>query len=234
MRMRDQIISIAQMLRLPTRCLLCHGLYRGPFAVCVTCAKHLPLLGPSCQSCATPLPDTGFLLCGQCCLKKPAIDHVFTTYRFEEPLRTILHEFKYREGLYLASFLSKLMAQAIPVAYETECLIPVPMHPKQLRRRGFNQAALLAKHVARHIHCPVDNVSCQKILDTPHQAGLDAQARRQNLHQAFHVKAISYEHVTLVDDLLTTGSTANELARQLKRAGVKRVDLWCCAKACPL
>lgn len=229
--MRHKIASIAQMLRLPAICGLCNQYHTGKLAICNECTALLTPLGPACCYCAHPLPDPTFLVCGHCCRKKPDLDTVITAYRFEEPLRTLLHEFKYHKGLYLSTCLTTLMLDALPNEhYDTECLIPVPMHPKRLANRGFNQAAVLAKQLSRRLNVPYDPSCCQKILNTAPQAGLNAQERKKNLRHAFLAKCRAYQHVTLIDDLLTTGSTANELARVLKRQGVRRVDLWCCAR----
>lgn len=229
--MRHKIRSIAQMLCLPTICVLCNQYHSYRSAICKQCSDLLTPLGPACQYCALPLPDTHFLICGKCCKKKPYFDTVITAYSFEEPLRTLLHEFKYREGLYLSTFLTNLMLHALPSGtYNTECLVPVPMHPKRLRQRGFNQAAELALQLSRQLKLPCELSLCQKRINTASQAGLNAEGRQKNLRHAFQTRPNQYQHVTLIDDLLTTGSTANELARTLKEQGVKRVDLWCCAR----
>lgn len=220
------------MLRLPSVCVLCHQYQRKRFAVCQSCSSLLQQIGPACSYCALPLADDKFLVCGLCTKEKPAFDSTMTSYRFEEPLRTLLHEFKYQEALYLRTFLVKLMLDALPSqATQTQCLIPVPLHPKRLRQRGFNQAAELSKLLAKHLKIPCELTLCKKIINTSPQVSLNGKQRRGNLHQAFQSKPTSYQHVTLVDDLLTTGSTANELARVLKQQGVARVDLWCCARA---
>ncbi len=160
------------------------------------------------------------------------MDRIFTDYRFEEPLRGLLHEFKYREGLYLSSFLASLIAHSVSKeALNTQCLIPIPLHTKRLQQRGFNQAALLTKHLSNTFGIPYQLSLCKKIQHTPPQAGLTAEHRRLNLKKAFHVPPMPYQHITLVDDLLTTGSTAHALASLLKQQGVIRVDVWCCAKA---
>ena len=104
------------------------------------------------------------------------------------------------------------------------------MHPIRLRQRGFNQAAELAKQLAHTLNLPFDLFSCKKIINTAAQAGLNEQQRRKNLRDAFEAKPLPYQHITLVDDLLTTGSTANDLAKVLKKQGVTRVDVWCCAR----
>ena len=228
--MRHKIASIAQMLRLPAICSLCQQYHLNRLAICSECNDLLTPLGPACRYCAEPLPDPAFWVCGRCIPKRPAIDAVMTAYRFEEPLRTLLHEFKYREGLHLLTFLATLMRQALPAAYQTDCLIPVPMHPKRLRQRGFNQAAELAKYLSRQLNLPCNLNHIQKHVNTAPQAGLSSTERKQNLRHAFQAKPTRYQHVTLIDDLLTTGSTANELARVLKQQGVARVDLWCCAR----
>ncbi len=229
--MRHKIASITQMLRLPVICGLCNQYHTGKLAICKECTALLTPLGPACCYCALPLPDASFLVCGQCCRKKPYVDTVITAYRFEEPLRTLLHEFKYREGLYLSTFLTELMLHALPTDdYKTECLMPVPMHSTRLRKRGFNQAAELAKQLSRKLKLPCDLTHCRKSVNTAPQAGLNAKERKSNLRHAFQAKPKHYDHITLIDDLLTTGSTANELARLLKSQGVSRVDLWCCAR----
>lgn len=230
-RMRYKIASIAQLLRLPAICSLCNQYHQGRLAICTDCNVYLTTLGPACQHCAHPVPDVHFLVCGQCCIKKPDIDYVFTRYQFEEPLRTLLHAFKYRENLHLLSYLGTLMNHSLPLDdYQTECLVPVPMHPKRLRQRGFNHAAELTKYLSRSLNRPYDLSLCQKRINTKPQAGLNARERRTNLRNTFASKPTPYQHITLIDDLLTTGSTANELARVLKKQGVRRVDLLCCAR----
>lgn len=229
--MRQKIASITHLLRLPAICALCDHYHTGRLAVCRACITLFMPLGAACQYCAHPLPDARLLICGHCCKQQPIIDRTLTAYRFEEPLRTLMHEFKYHEGLYLLTFLSMLMQQALPTeGYTTECLIPVPMHPKRIRQRGFNQAAELAKHLSQALKVPYDLSHCHKHVNTPPQAGLNQVARYRNLKGAFRVTPMSYQHVTLIDDLLTTGSTAKELADTLKQQGVRRVDLWCCAR----
>lgn len=218
------------MFKLPAICSLCQQYHLNQLAICSECLDLLTPLGPACRYCAEPLPDSTFLVCGRCIQKKPTVDAVITAYRFEEPLRTLLHAFKYHESLHLLTLLATLMRHALPANYQTDCLIPVPMHPKRLRQRGFNQAAVLAKCLSRRLSFPCDLSHIQKQVHTAPQAGLSSSARRQNLRHAFQAKPNHYQHVTLIDDLLTTGSTANELARVLKHQGVTRVDLWCCAR----
>lgn len=227
--------SITQWLqhwRLPRICSLCDQYHDGSDAICHTCHTFFTPILSACTYCALPLPEGCFLTCGQCIQKKPYFDQTIAPYAFEEPLRTLLHEFKYHNGLYLISCLAKLIINHLPPhAYDTECLIPVPMHTTKLRHRGFNQAAELAKYIGKTLNIPCYLNACEKIIQTQPQAGLTAAQRHQNLSNAFQTKTLPYTHVTLIDDLLTTGSTANELAKTLKKGGVERVSVWCCARA---
>ncbi|RUR10212.1 ComF family protein [Legionella septentrionalis] len=225
--------SITQILRLPSICTLCNHYHYGAFAVCNDCIKLLQPIKQACQLCALPLQgEDTFLICGYCCKQKPYFDEAVAAYHFEEPLRTLLHEFKYREGLYLATLFTELMLEKIPRRMtDSQCLLPVPMSTARLRMRGFNQAVELTKRLSKRLQIPYKLDLCRKIKETAAQASLNSKQRQKNIRGAFMVKAIQYKHVTLVDDLLTTGSTANELARALKKQGVEQVDVWCCARA---
>lgn len=231
--MRQKIASITQMLRLPVVCVLCYQYHRQPTALCELCLNSFKQLGSACRYCALPLPDSKFLICGFCCKEKPFIDATYSAYLFEEPLRTLLHDFKYKEALYLRSSLVQLMLDALPEngQFQSQCLVPVPLHPKRLRQRGFNQAAELAKLLAKKLKMAFEADLCKKIIHTPPQVSLDGLQRRQNLRHVFATGPVKYQCITLIDDLMTTGSTANELARILKQKGATQVNLWCCARA---
>jgi ComF family protein len=229
--MRHKLLSIAQSIRLPSICILCNQVHKNTLAVCSHCIALITPLGPSCQHCAYPLYDDSHLICGYCIKKPPHFDNAIIAYRFEEPLRSLLHRFKYHAGLYLGPFLGQLILNAWQKRpSQPQCLIPVPMHPKKLKIRGFNQSAILVQFLAKKLNLPYDLKCCQKIINTSPQAQLDGDKRAQNIRNAFHIKPLPYSHVAIIDDLLTTGCTANELAKMLKNAGVKQVDVWCCAR----
>lgn len=205
--------------------------FRGPDAVCQACHEFLIPNHYACTYCALPLPAGQFLTCGTCIQKKPDVDNTYAPYLFEEPLRTLVHEFKYHQGLYLTSFLANLMIKHLPMeARTTECLIPVPLHAKKLSKRGFNQSVELTKYIGTVLNIPFNLNSCEKKIHTLPQAGLSREQRRRNLRNAFQVKTVDYQHITLIDDLLTTGSTTNEIAKTFKAQGVGKVDVWCCAR----
>lgn len=224
--------SISQKFRAQSLCVLCQQMAQPPAVVCLHCRQYFKPLQHHCHHCAQPLPEGLYSVCGRCLKQKPLIDKTYVPYLFEEPLRTLIHEYKYQSGLYLTGFLAQLLLPVLDCdGLTTECLLPVPMHTKRLRERGYNQSALLTLYLAKTLYIPYDLQYGKKILNTRPQAQLNASERQQNLRQAFTVKAIPYQHVTLVDDLITTGSTVRALAQLLKQQGVKRVDLWCCARA---
>lgn len=222
------------MLRLPSICVVCSQYHRQTQIVCAACEDLFSLLGKACRHCAVPLHSTtNFLICGACIKKPPYFDSVLTAYRFEEPLRTLIHLFKYKGALFLRGFLIKLMLDAMPTSgiISTQCLVPIPLHPLKLRTRGFNQAAILARQLAKQLDIPYELNLCCKITHTLPQAHLNQKKRRTNLHTSFLVNPSKYQHITLIDDLMTTGNTANELAKLFKKSGVRQVDVWCCARA---
>ncbi len=220
---RSHLPSVAKI------CVLCNQYHLDSHAVCDFCQTLFTPLGLSCQRCAIPI-KTGSR-CNNCLLSAAYIDHVIVAHAYKEPLRTLLHQFKYQQGLYLQTVLLHLMQQASFDSSATDCLMPVPIHPKRLHQRGFNQAAILAKQLAKKYHLPCLTNGCQRVVNSLPQARLDNHQRQTNLKNAFRVSAIPYARVTLIDDLYTTGSTANEIAKKLKEQGVSTVDVWCCARA---
>ena len=110
-------------------------------------------------------------------------------------------------------------------------LLPVPLHASRLRSRGYNQALEIARVVGRELVLPIDHASCARIAPTPPQAGLDERARHRNIRGAFLVQGpVSWDHVAILDDVVTTGSTVAELSRELRKAGVRRIQVWAVAQ----
>ncbi len=113
-----------------------------------------------------------------------------------------------------------------------ECIIPVPLHGKKMKQRGYNQSIVLANLIAKQLKINVDTESCKKIRHTEPQMGLNAKQRYRNIKNAFNYSNRSdYQHIVLLDDVITTGSTVSELARIIKREGVQQVDVWSIARA---
>lgn len=220
--------SISQSWHFPIICLLCQTKHYARQAICQSCFHQFPKLHAPCPLCAMPNSPDG--PCGKCLKHKPITDNIHISYPFTEPLRGLIHTFKYEKGLYLKSFLSQLMLQALQDTQKPECLIPIPLHPKRLQERGFNQSLLLTQHLGRLLSIPIDFKSCKKIKHTVPQATLEAKARQQNLSHTFQTAPLPYQHIALIDDVYTTGSTVKALTKILKTQGIKRVDVWCIAR----
>ncbi len=229
--MRHNTASITQWLSLPAICSLCKQYFYGSSALCSPCIQMMPVLSFACTQCATPLPNPTHRLCGNCIVHPPKFDRVVTGFQFTEPLRSLVHQFKYHNALYLKKFLAQLMLTNLREnPFDIECLVPVPMHAARIRQRGFNPAVELSKILAKKCGVPLDLRLCSKTNNTENQANLRYQERVRNLKNCFTTKPNTYRHVTLVDDILTTGSTANELADGLKASGVTQVSVWCLAR----
>lgn len=142
----------------------------------------------------------------------------------------LIGRFKYAGALHFGALLGRLLAAACG-GRRPDGLVPVPLHPARLAQRGFNQARELAQPVARAGGLPVLDDACRRVAATPAQAGLTAAQRRRNLRGAFAVTAdLAGLRLAIVDDVLTTGSTAGALARELLRAGAASVEVWAVAR----
>ena len=143
---------------------------------------------------------------------------------------------KFNTRLILARFFGQSLATHI-IKMKTElpeCIIPVPLHSSRLGQRGYNQSLELARHLSCFLRLPLNRDSLRRVRNTQAQSELPASKRKRNIRGAFTVNGQSLagaDHVAIIDDVITTGSTANEVARQLKKAGVKRIDVWACARA---
>lgn len=226
-----------QGLILPPSCVLCGGHGEAPaLDLCRACAADLPLNTHACSRCAKPLAGVGDgeLVCGQCQRRPPPFERAFVPFRYAYPLDQLVRAFKYHGilsyGRVLGSLLAdQLAARAGPLP---QLIVPVPLHPSRHRERGFNQAQELARPVSRRLGIAVADRLCRRVRATADQTELDARARRSNVRRAFEVTGrTDLSHVALLDDVLTTGSTASELARALKRAGARSVEVWAVARA---
>jgi len=215
---------------LPQPCRLCGAAGDRDRCLCDGCARDLPILGPACPRCALPL-SADAPLCGRCLRRPPPFDAALAPLRYAAPVDTLVHEFKFRGRLASGRLLAELMADAVAERPRPQLLLPVPLHPRRLRERGFNQAHELARLLGRRLGIPVDGELVRRMRDTPPQHELPAKARRANIRRAFALAHPPPAHVAVVDDVMTTGQTVAEIARLLKRAGARRVEVWVAARA---
>lgn len=240
---------------LPQPCLLCGdvGHTEHDLALCNACLGDLPVLGETCLSCANPLESrferlAGFfnesaLLqirhCGQCLQRKPYFDHSLAFFPYSSPFDHFIHAIKFSGKLATTRLLGELMAQQICNAADgldelPDGLLPVPLHPSRQRERGYNQSLELARPVSRQLQIPLLNDLSSRIKATPPQSSLSLAHRKQNLKNAFIINySINDRHIAIIDDVMTTGTTVNVLAKKLKQAGARRVSIWCLCRAEP-
>ncbi|WP_448694340.1 double zinc ribbon domain-containing protein [Pseudomonas rhizophila] len=218
-------------------CLLCGETTDTPQPICTPCESELPWLGDQCSICALPLPMAG-LRCGQCATQPPAFERVLAPWAYDFPIDSLIARFKHQAKWPLGRLMGELLAQSLQHHFNEgleppDALVPVPLANRRLRQRGFNQASMLARWLSATLKIPCEEQLLRRVLDTPAQQALDARARRRNLRQAFAITpdaVLGNRHLALVDDVLTTGATAQALARLLLDAGTARVDVYCLAR----
>lgn len=202
--------------------------------LCPACQRALPWAGSQCVRCALPLSATATeALCGRCQTDPPAFEQCLSPFRYQAPLDHLLQGFKFNGHLQQARLLGELMADWLGSVVESkpDRLIPVPLHAARLRERGFNQAVALARPIGKRLDLALDVESVRRTVATSPQSDLSRKQRLKNIRGAFEVVAPVSGHVVIVDDVMTTGSTAHELAKTLLRAGADQVDVWVCARA---
>ena len=241
-----QIFSTLGYLLLPGICILCHAPSKRRLDLCLDCEQELPTLGNHCQHCALPLEtDSTQLICGQCLQQPPAFDRLTALYPYQMPIARLINDLKFHDRLANAQVLGTLMARKLVGAHcvrphlghaqhaptiipesHPDVIIPVPLHKKRLQERGYNQALELARPISKMLDIPINYKLCQRIRNTEHQTIISAQERRKNLRGAFCAVNSVPAHVAIIDDVFTTGSTVNELARCLRTAGAKKIEVW--------
>ena len=231
-------INLIQNRLLPAVCLLCGAPGEAPGRdLCAGCRRYLPLNAHACPRCAEPLPASApaGTVCGRCRRLPPPFAAAFAPYRYDWPLDRLIVELKFRRRLAVARVLGTLFAEALAVrlaagAPRPQALVPVPLHPKRLAARGYNQAAELARPVARMLGLPLLDAG-RRVRDTAAQSALAFRERRRNVAGAFVLaQRVPHAHIALIDDVLTTGHTAGECARALQAGGVERVEVWTLAR----
>lgn len=219
----------------PRRCLLCRCWNSG--TLCSGCEVSFPWISSaSCVTCARPFEGAEKdHLCGDC-LEKPApFERLLALGIYRGGLHDLIGRLKYqgeeRIALYFGDWLAeKIQKEANPI----DLIIPVPLHPKRLRQRGFNQSARLAQRLAKRLKLDWDPLLVKRVRETPSQTGLSAEERGRNLKNAFAVGdegKLEGERVLLVDDVYTTGATLRSCAKLLKSNGVESLAAAVIARA---
>lgn len=213
-------------------CALCGG-DGGTDGLCAPCRGDLPPNRPACVRCAAPVGSALALPCGACLRRPPPWHAARVPFRYDWPLDGLITAMKFGRRLALAATLGAVLADALDGLVPGDAaVVPVPLHRWRLAARGFNQAAELAAPVARRLGLAWLPDALTRVRATPPQSGLSAARRRANLRNAFAVHPrLRGRDLVLVDDVVTTGSTATAVARACRRAGVGRITLVALARA---
>lgn len=209
-------------------CILC-GAGSGDALLCGDCAHALPPLDTArCPVCA--LPVSGGSICGACLKSPPAFDATLAVWRYGFPLDKLVQSLKYEHRLALAGFFAEAMlAHERPTG---DLLLPLPLSPRRLAERGFNQAVEIARPLGRALGLPLEIDACRRTRETVPQASLPWKERRGNVRRCFECDVdLRGKSIIVVDDVMTTGATLDEFAATLKRHGATRVTNWVVARA---
>ena len=219
----------------PPVCVLCAARGAAGRNLCAACAAELPQIEHACKRCGRSLSPTAGLVCGRCLRRPPPYVDVFAPFRYAEPVDRLIAEFKFRGKLTHAALFGDLLIEAAGASGRSppELLLPVPLHRSRLRERGYNQALELARPLARHWGVRVDAFALSRVRATAAQMQLPAKQRLKNVRGAFALRDGMRlpASVAIVDDVMTTGATVSEITKLLRRAGVKRVEVWAVARA---
>lgn len=237
MQIKNDYLKKVRAWLLPFTCILCSSPSQRNQDLCEACYQELPNWIHGCSCCGISLSQQmSGMLCGQCLQKPRSFDVTHALFAYELPIIKLILELKFNYALVNARLFGELLAQSVlQTWYQNKALptviIPVPLHPLRLKERGFNQALEIARPVAKRLKLPIETAHCHRLKSTAPQAKLPAAHRRSNVKGAFRVtKQFTDQHIAVIDDVITTGSTITEFCHVLKQSGAQRIDVWCVAR----
>jgi len=223
---------------LPHTCCFCQKKTSRSAELCLTCESQLPRVKQACVVCGKATTHD-FPICYACLKKPPPFDRTYVLFPYESLAANMITRLKFGHELRYAKILGQLMADFLINAWSNnppiempECIIPVPLHPKRLKERGFNQSIEIARPIRERLHIPIELYAGHRIRYTQAQSSLPKAERKSNVTRAFMIdKNFHANHVAILDDVMTTGHTVLEFSRALRKQGVPKIDVWCCARA---
>ena len=218
----------------PSQCRLCRAPGEPGLELCPACRNDLPWLAHACRVCAMPLPpDADATVCARCQNTVSPIDECRALFTYHPPVDGWVQRLKFEQDLAVGRLLGALLADSLSPDADAQSasILPVPLHRKRLSERGYNQAMEIARPLAG-LGYRIETRCCRRTRNTGAQSGLSAASRKGNVRGAFlATQPLHGRRFILIDDVLTTGSTLNELARTLKRGGAQSVKAWVVARA---
>lgn len=213
----------------PRRCPICDAVMA--YGECGICDRHktLPYVTePACMKCGKELSESELEYCEDCRRHTRSFERAYPVFRYEEPVASSVLAIKYHNKREYVDYYGSLLAERIRkagIADRIQIILPVPVHKNRRKKRGYNQAELLADVVGRQLDIPVDKMHLLRVSETAPQKELSPLERANNIKQALEVKALpaEWKTVLLIDDIYTTGATVQACTEALQEAGVDRV-----------
>lgn len=233
-------VHFLEKLILPYYCVMCLEISDQRRDLCRKCQKELPTSLNACQQCAITFPTSqNFSRCGQCIRHPPYFDNAIVGFNYQTPIDNWLRQFKFHKKTLYARILTEIYTEKLlhilkcQPELKPQALLPMPLHWRRLTERGFNQAHIIARTLSRQLHIPiVKRSTVTRIKYTQAQSSLNLHSRKNNIQGAFFVQnLVEINHVAIIDDIITTGNTVNELSKKLKHVGVNQVSIWAIARA---
>lgn len=219
----------------PGNCLLCSARVAMEGEICSACALTLPRAQLPCPRCAAPdaTRDAQGMLCGACQKDPPAFVATHAAFRYAAPIDKLIQDLKYHRRLELSRVLGIYLADYLEQNEQNrpDMIMPVPLHSTRLRERGYNQALEIARFVGARFRLPLSTTDVQRIRATLPQTELSREQRRKNMRGAFRAKRpFTGLRIAIIDDVMTSGHTADALARCLTENGAAEVRVWVLAR----
>ena len=221
----------------PKLCICCQELCDNELYLCKYCAIFLPWKENHCLRCGITQETTGAAdFCIHCLRSPPQFDRTLALFHYQHPIDHWINAFKFHQQRHYAKMFGALLVKRIQDSMQSkhypDCIIPVPLHAKRLRTRGYNQAYEIARVISQHLKLPLSTTLCQRKKATLAQSQTPSRSTRfNNLKQAFECKSLDVKCIAIVDDVMTTGFTVSSLAACLKQQGAEKIYIWCCARA---
>lgn len=221
----------------PCRCILCGAICNGVGrSLCEPCLLDLPALGNVCLCCSIHLPSShgSNTVCGRCLKSPPDFDHVTAVFHYTHLIKHFVQQAKFNEHLPYLNLMGELLAQHLKSSLtdKPDMLVPVPLHTSRYLDRGFNQSLEMGRLIARKLNIPLNDTLIVRQKKSQSQVSLSAKERQKNVRGIFSNSGrLNGQHVAVIDDVMTSGSTVNEVAKVLKKAQAGRVDVWVFARA---
>jgi ComF family protein len=224
-------------------CVLCDTPTASAFSLCHACILELPYNHYACPQCGVSIESASSeteaiatSLCENCQIAPPLYNETLSPFIYTAAIRYLIIGLKFNKQLLYAHLLGTLLADAVQDHYSSqdlpEFLLPVPLHTHRVRRRGFNQSVEISRVVSQRLQIPMLSRHLIKIHATAPQAELSAQQRQENLRHSFQISTkIPNARIAIIDDVITTGSTMNEVAQIVQKSGMKSpIYAWSCAR----